>query len=183
VTLAFPSHPLFTVHCWRTHRTRVFPHTRDASYWNPLTENDTPDQYATTIEGFFRATLRCRAGHPSGYTIPLTEVQAAEADRLSQSLRLSPSDKPEGEIAKEILETLHQFSVSLLAPQPEADDLSAWSCPVRCYLAARAIREDGNFITPNDLSPKLARFKYFCNNCALVQADRMKDSTPNGMIG
>ena len=112
----------------------------------------------------------------------MTEVQAAEADQLLQSLRYSPDDKPEGEIAKEILESLHQFSVSLLAPQPKANDLSAWSCPIRCYLAAQAVREDRNFVTPDVLLPRLVRFKYFCNNCALIQADRMKDSTPGGMI-
>ena len=49
-------------------------------------------------------------------------------------------------------------------------------------MAAQDIRGDGNFITPVVLTPQLARFKYFCKNCALVQADGMKDSTDGGMI-
>ena len=131
--------------------------------------------------------LRCHTGHPSGYVIPLTEVQSAKADQLLQSLLCDFTDS-ECKIQK-IVVSLHTLSVSLLVPQPdlvqlepEADKGQRWSCPVRCYLAAQAIRDDGNFISPDTLTQKLSRLKYFCRTCALVQADRTKDCFPRGMI-
>lgn len=104
-----------------------------------------------------------------------------EADRLLQSL-LNEECKFE-----DILKSLHQFSVSLLVPQPEGDDPClpghGWTCPIRCYLAVQGIREDGNFIPPEVLTPRLAMLKYFCRNCALIQAEQVKGFTPGGMIG
>jgi hypothetical protein len=118
----------------------------------------------------------------SSYIISLTKVQAGEANQLLQSLKNLSSNKPESEIANEILKLLHQFSISLFTSQPEANNLSAWSCPIWCYLTAGAIRANGNFITPDVLSLRLAKFKYFCNNYALIQADQIKNSMPSGMI-
>jgi hypothetical protein len=152
--------------------------------WKPLPENDSPDKYAATIDSFFRATLRCHTGHPSGYAIPLTKVQAAEADKLLRSLL------DDGCKIEEILDPLHSFSLSLLSPQPEGPEAEGdnpvgcqgWTCPVRCYLAAQGVREDGNFVPPEVLTPQLARFKYFCKTSALIQAYQMRGSTPGGMI-
>jgi hypothetical protein len=50
-------------------------------------------------------------------------------------------------------------------------------------LAVQGIREDGNFIPPEVLTPRLAMLKYFCRNCALIQAEQVKGFTPGGMIG
>jgi hypothetical protein len=100
-----------------------------------------------------------------------------EADRLLQSL-LNGNSESEWEI-EESLNSLHKFSIAILDPQPEGD---GWTCPIRCYLAARGIRKDGNFIPPEVLTPRLAMLKYFCTNCALVQAEQAKGSTTGGMI-
>jgi hypothetical protein len=160
------------------HRSNTFGPGKD-TYWKPLPDNDSPDNYAAFIDGFFRATLRCRTGHPSGYDIPLTEVQATNADQLLACLMKDEYN------AEEILSLLHRFTLSLLIeqPEPEVNDPLAckWTCPIRCYLAVHAIRDDGNFISPKVLTPRLARFKYFCANCALIQADRTKDNK-GGMI-
>ena len=119
---------------------------------------------------------------------------------------------------KEVVEQLHQFSFSLLVPQPEpgadhpqpepeanhpqpepgadhpqpepeADHPQPetrglrWSCPVQCYLAVQAVRQDGTFISASILAQKLAKLKYFCKSCALVQAKRMTEgTTPCGML-
>jgi Orsellinic acid/F9775 biosynthesis cluster protein D len=146
-------------------------------YWTPLTENGTVEKYGAVIADFFRMTLRCHKGHHSGYDIPLTETQTAQADRLVESLL-------QGHEIQQVVDVLHEFSFSLLVPQPEpkANSPQGWTCPVRCYLAAQAIRGDGSFIPPDILTQKLAKLKYFCNNCALVQAERMKGDTPGGMI-
>ena len=88
---------------------------------------------------------------------------------------------------KGVLDSLHKFALSLLVLQPEPkgygsrDDTPSWTCPVQCYLAAQGIREDGNFKPPEVLTQLLAKLKYFCRNCALIQADRTKH-TKGGMI-
>lgn len=152
--------------------------TPGKDYWAPLSDNESPDAYAALVDGFFRATLRCHNKHPSGYVIPLKEAQAALAKQLLQSLRLS-DDRYRVEDA---LKLLHELSVSLLVSQPEGDDLTGWTCPVRCYLAVRGIKSDGNFIPPRQLTPELAKLKYFCRNCALIQAEWTKHTTEGGML-
>ena len=146
-------------------------------YWTPLTNNGSPKQYASVISSFFRLTLRCHSGHRSGYTIPLTKEQSAQAGRLLKSLT-------GGQEIQDVVNVLHDFSLSLLVSQPEAEagNPQGWTCPIRCYLAAQAIRGDGKFITPDILSQKLAKLKYFCTNCALVQAEKTKRTTEGGMI-
>ena len=123
--------------------------------------------------------LRCHnTEHPSGYAIPLREPQTTLADQLLSTLRL-PNDRYR---VKDALELLHKLSFSLLVLQPEGDDLTAWTCPVRRYLAIRGIRQDGKFIAPNLLTPELAKLKYFCTNCALIQAKQTKEDTVGGML-
>jgi hypothetical protein len=151
-----------------------------------LTENGSPEKYAAIITDFFRVTLRCHSGHRSGYTIPLTKKQSTLADQLMESLKRGDEIQ-----IKEVVEQLHQFSFSLLIPQPEpgADHPQPetrglrWSCPVQCYLAVQAVRQDGTFISTSILAQKLAKLKYFCKSCALVQAKRMTEgTTPCGML-
>ena len=149
------------------------------SYWNPLSENGSPAKYAAIISDFFKVTLRCHAGHPSGYVIPLTEAQSIHANRLRESLL-------NGHEIGKVVRVLHDFSFSLLVeqplPGPETDSPEGWTCPVRCYLAVQAVKGDGSFITPDNLTQKLAKLKYFCNNCALIQAEGTKGTVPDGMI-
>jgi len=136
-------------------------------------------KYTAVISDFFKVTLCCHAGHPSGYVIPLTEAQSIHANRLRESLL-------NGHEIGKVVRVLHDFSFSLLVeqplPGPETDSPEGWTCPVRCFLAVQAVKGDGSFITPDNLTQKLAKLKYFCNNCALVQAEGTKGTVPDGMI-
>ena len=151
-------------------------------YWTPLTENASQENYANLISEFFRVILRCYRGHCSEYTIPLTGAQSALADQLMDLLKSARAE------ISEVVDALHKFSFSLLVPQLEAEaeaDVDwRWSCPVRCYLAVHALREDGKFVPPKPLTQVLAKLKYFSVNCALVEANRRKNTTVdgNGMI-
>jgi hypothetical protein len=140
----------------------------------PLTHNDSPGTYAAAIEKFFLVTLRCLNGHESGYKIPLTTMQKEAASLLFQSL-LSPEN--------DALNCLHRFSWTLLGPQPDTAEVTNWSCPLLCYFSAFALQKDGNFMSPDEYSGLGAKFKYFCHNTAIVEADLRSLSHPQGMIG
>jgi hypothetical protein len=139
-------------------------HGREA-YWIPLLDNESPKKYADEFSGFLVTTLRCINGHASQYNIPLTDHQKSLAQSLWVALLASLPDT---------LDTLHTFLWSISVEQMEADDPSEWSCPLRCYLAARATRSDGNFISPGALSEINAKFKYLFYNVALYHANRTR---------
>ena len=144
-------------------------------YWTPLTDNDSPDKYAAEVDKFFRVILRCQTGHPSEYKMPLTSVQSSYVSRLIQTL------KGGGESSK-MIGRFHDLSVSLLAPQAEDSDSHTWTSPIRCFLALRAVREDGNFVQADTLTGWLAKWKYFCVNCALLHATKLKINQGSSMI-
>jgi hypothetical protein len=141
-----------------------------------LSNNETVVTYASVISGLFIALLRCRRGHESNYTIPLTEHQGAVADILMKAL-LSQCE------IKDIVLPFHNLSWSLAVVQEGDNTTEEWTHPALCYFAARGLRDDGNFIAPSVLGGLLAKFKYWCNTTALIQAFNTKDRFKDGMIG
>jgi hypothetical protein len=139
--------------------------------WRPLVDNRTPADYADLFRDFTVATLRCLRGHPSEYLIPLTDVQVGHARRFEQTI---------GDPDAEPFETLHAFLVSLFEVQPEdvTDDFDDGGRPLTgtlpCYLALKALREDGTFIPPGTYSGFLARFKYLACTVAAIEARRLR---------
>lgn len=142
--------------------------------WIPLPENSSPAQYATVIEKFFLVTLRCLNGHTSNYVIPLTTVQSDAGHRFFQALLGGAVD---------VMDRFHQFAWSLVVVQNDIEDAAEWTCPFLCYFPVLALRDDGNFMSPDDYSGVGAKLKYFCNNAAIFQADVRSASHPRGMMG
>jgi hypothetical protein len=116
--------------------------------------------------------------HRSGYKIPLKPEQRALARELVEALQSNTTGTSRFQC-----ECLHKLSWALIVQQPEPEGTEQWTCPFLCYFAARGLREDGNFITADILGGILAKFKYFCNSCTIVQAERTKMDHPGGMIG
>jgi hypothetical protein len=115
-------------------------------------------------------------GHPSNYRIPLTAVQLASGQRFYHCL-LHEKDK------RKLMLAFHEFAWSFLVKQPESATATEWTCPYLCYLAARALRDDGSFIPPDVLSPIFAKMKYFCHTAGIIQGDLTKEDYADGMIG
>jgi hypothetical protein len=128
--------------------------------------------------------LRCMKGHQSGYKMPLTIQQQEVAEELYKVLTLNEpdmsrlSDAP----AKLTLQHLHLL-LWLLWKEPDSNvSGTQWSLPVTCYIALRALREDGNFISPESLTPLLAKLKYASFTITIVEADATKTWNSQGMI-
>ena len=141
-------------------------------YWSPLTENDSPHLYSRVISNIF-VILRTVTGHPSKYVIPLSPLQSTAGQRLLEALR-----KPSPLV--EVVGSLHELGWCLIRKRDLATDVG--ECPFLSYFAARAMRNDGNFITPDVLAGLLAKAKYFCSNCTIIQAERTKHLYSGGMI-
>jgi hypothetical protein len=144
-------------------------------HWQPLTHNDSLGKYARVVEKFFLVALRSLNGHPSAYDIPLSPAQKEAAGSLFEALSLP--DTPEA------LYLFHRFSWSLLVRQEDNKEVTDWSCPFLCYFAVLALHPCGNLMSPDEYSGYGAKFKYFCNNVGIFEADLRADKHPQGMIG
>lgn len=59
----------------------------------------------------------------------------------------------------------------------------AWHCPMQCYWALKALKSDGNFITPDIFTGWLAKTKHFCILTAALHAIVNASKHSNGLIG
>lgn len=143
-------------------------------YWVPLPDNESPDRYATELEDFLRIVLRTLPGHPSGYVIPLSDKQREAGLRLLRALTSSQAIYNQ---------ELHYFLYPLLVAQPRQTNPRIWDCPFQNWLAVRGLRDDGNFLTPEQTTGIFARAKYFIRSSAIIEADERHQDHPQGMIG
>jgi hypothetical protein len=79
--------------------------------------------------------------------------------------------------------SFHEFISSILVAQPDVLEATGWTCPLLCYFAAVALRDDGSLIGPETFSGQLAKFKYLVHATGIVDADLKKANHPRGMIG
>jgi len=110
-------------------------------------------------------------GHASEYTIALTIEQRYAAKELQESLR-SQSDAQA---------QLHRFLYIMAAGSSVKSFHDMWDCPWACYMAAWAAKQDGNFVTAEDYTRVLAKWKYIIRNCGMIEASRIAEDT-GGLI-
>lgn len=131
---------------------------------------------------FIRVTLRSLRGHPSGYRIPLNTVQRGAAKDLQVLLQAKPPTE-----GAEIAKSVHSLLLTVFARAEEEEEGdgggSQWDCPVQCFLAAYALQENGNFMSPETLTGVLAKFKYLAYTVAISEAKNNSGKHPDKMIG
>lgn len=138
-----------------------------------MPDNESPDRYASELEDFLRVTIKILRGHASGIVMPLDEGQKLAGNALIKAL---------GEI-KDSTKDLHKFLYPLLVAQPHQRNPTIWDCPFQNWLAIRALRDDGNFLTPEQTTGILARMKYFIRSSAILEAYERHEDHQQGMIG
>ncbi|KAG1718527.1 uncharacterized protein EDB91DRAFT_1090004 [Suillus paluster] len=74
----------------------------------------------------------------------------------------------------------HNLAWSLVDADPTQCDAS-WANPIQRAIWLKALRADGNFYEATDLTPDLAKWKYFCNLVAILQALLDKDQDTDGV--
>lgn len=137
---------------------------------------DNASPYASALDDFLRPALRFLKGHGSEYKLPFTQVQGDAGLSFFDTLVRGVDDHIK-------LLGLHKFMVTLLEAQPELEDVEGWTCPFRSFYAAKALRDDGNFIPPETFTGYLGKGKYMCNITAIFDADLKRLDHPRGMIG
>ena len=142
-------------------------------YWIPLPDNDSPDRYASELEDFLRVSIKTLQGHSSGFVIPFNDKQKLAGNLLIEAL---------GE-TKDSTQELHNFLCPLLIAQPHQTNPQIWDCPFQNWLAVCALRNDRNFLTPEQTTGIFARMKYFIRSSAIIEAHERHQDHPQGMIG
>lgn len=116
---------------------------------------------------------RCLEEQPQPYDIPLTDKQKETLRHFLRALRS----------CGDLESPLEDFLFALCEQQASNLHLNIWSCPMQCYWAARALRDDGNFIQPDQFTGWLTKTKHLCIVTAALHAINHRSEYSNGLIG
>ena len=118
-------------------------------------------------------TIRCFEQQPPLYEIPLTAAQKETLSRFLIVLRANGN----------ILPPLEDFLFSICEQQQPGLGLETWTCPMQCFWAVRALRDDGNFIPPELFTGWLTKSKHLCILTTALHAIKHISHHPTGLIG
>ena len=144
------------------------------SGWRPHADDSTLSAYAVPVTSFTAAVLRSCRGHRSQYRFPLSDQQISLAHELYTALD-SGSDITS--------QTIHRFLYSLLGVPAAGSSLDQWKCPLMCWLAISALREDGRFMPANDYTRVIAKWEYLLRNLHLHEAVLHEQDYADNLVG
>lgn len=126
--------------------------------WRPVSDGN--ETYDNLIGELLRAVIRHLRGQQSPLPFPLTPTQEFKANALINSLADEDRSRAQDVVA---LQALLWELVSI--PTQES-----WSNIFQVFFAFLALRVDGTYAAPTDLSPDLAKFKYLINATCMAEA-------------
>lgn len=124
--------------------------------------SDGNETYEDLFNEIFRAVIRKLRGHPYSLDFPLTVSQRASADRLVRALLNPASTKMQD------ADFLQDFAWDLVSEKRT----QAWGNIFQFILAFLALRVDGTYTCATNLSPELAKIKYFIRTTCMTQTLR-----------
>ncbi|KAK7685124.1 hypothetical protein QCA50_011964 [Cerrena zonata] len=135
-----------------------------------LENNTSLTKYATVVTKFIAFALRTVKGvAKSDYSLPLSDIAKSKALELYAIM-----ERNEKEISA--VDALHQFLLASVAtPNPEACS-DRWKCPLTCWIAIWALREDGGFRGPDDYSQVIAKWQYSLRCIYFYEAYQRRDN-------
>ncbi|KAF8121027.1 hypothetical protein EV363DRAFT_1187412, partial [Boletus edulis] len=143
-----------------------FPTAQSKLYFTMLSDDD--NNYTRLFVQMVRALIRARQGHPCKLIFEYTEHQAMQLDVLIECLKKG-THQPEVFQPTMVQEAYQMLCWSLVySPGPEA--LSRWADPIERFIWLLALGSDGTFMQASDLTPLLAKLKYFCRLTTLHEA-------------
>ncbi|KAI9459287.1 hypothetical protein HD554DRAFT_2041944 [Boletus coccyginus] len=143
-----------------------FPTERSKRYFTVLSEDD--NNYTRLFVQMVRAMVRARQGHSCILTFQYTGCQAVQLDSLIECLK-GAAQRPEVFHPMMVEQAYQAFCWSLVySPGPETQ--SRWADPIERFIWLMALGDDGTFIQASDLTPVLAKLKYFCRITTLHEA-------------
>lgn len=126
------------------------------------------NNYTRLFVQMARAMVRARQGHPCRLMFEYTEHQAVQLDSLIECLK-GAVQRPEVFPPTMVQHAYQAFCWSLVYnPGPEM--LSRWADPIERFIWLLALGDDGTFAQASDLTPVLAKMKYFCRLTTLHEA-------------
>lgn len=84
---------------------------------------------------------------------------------------------------KETVNAFHAFLYSLVGEPATGSGLDRWKCPLNCYLAIWALREDGGFRSPADYTQVLAKWQYTLRQLHFMEAYQNQEKYNNDIMG
>jgi hypothetical protein len=129
--------------------------------------------YCDFFYAFTIVTIRCFEQQPPVYDIPLTDSQKNSLSHFLTVLRANGN----------ILPPLEDFLFSICEQQPPQNGLQTWTCPMQCFWAVHALRDDGNFVPPELFTGWLTKSKHLCILTTALHAIKHIPDHPTGLIG
>ncbi|KAG2121470.1 hypothetical protein DEU56DRAFT_918156 [Suillus clintonianus] len=136
-------------------------------HWRPV--SDANVEYPNFMVQMMRAIVRIHLGSPLEFSFALSAVQNERLETFLTDLHNDASS------ARKRLISYHNLAWSLIDTDPDLCVVDRWANPIKRAVWLRALRADGNFCEASTLTPDLAKFKYFCNTTALLEALMDKD--------
>ncbi|KAG1718894.1 uncharacterized protein EDB91DRAFT_1258099 [Suillus paluster] len=141
---------------------------------------------AETVDDHFHKAATILDGHPQKLSLSKILVHGKNIPRetrvISPPLGIIFADPPSDPHAsrRSRMISYHNLAWSLVDADPTQCDAS-WANPIQRAIWLKALRADGNFYEATDLTPDLAKWKYFCNLVAILQALLDKDQDTDGV--
>ncbi|KAG2335456.1 hypothetical protein BDR05DRAFT_954064, partial [Suillus weaverae] len=147
----------------------AIPREQD-NHWKPVSDDNT--EYPNFMIQLMRNIVRIHLGFPLNFSFALSAVQTKCLEDLVTVLQEDTSTPRRRMIA------YHELAWSLVDTDPELCVTDRWANPIQRAVWLRALRADGNFSEPSNITPDLAKFKYLCNATSLLEAlmDKDKDA-------
>lgn len=131
-----------------------------------LLEDD--NNYTRLFVQMVRAMVRARQGHPCRLMFEYTEHQAVQLDSLIECLK--GAVQPPGVFPPTMVQHAYQTFCWSLVYDPGPKMLPRWADPMERFIWLLALGDDGTFMQASDLTPVLAKLKYFCRLTTLHEA-------------
>lgn len=116
-----------------------------------------------------RAFIRAQLDHECSFQFLFSRKQASGVSDLITALEAFGSSDGAGLQLANALVAYQGFCWSLVKRSDEELE-NRWDNPIEGFIWLVALRDDENFIEASDLTPILAKLKYFCRLTTLYQA-------------
>ena len=124
-------------------------------------------------------TIQCFEQQPPSYEIPLMDTQKETLSHFLIVLRANGNILP---LLEDFLPLLEDFLFSICERQLPRLGLETWTCPMQCFWAVHALRDDGNFIPPELFTGWLTKSKHLCILTTALHTIKHISHHPTGLI-
>ena len=123
--------------------------------------------YGALFVQMVRAMVRKEKGHELRLDFSFTDAQRSSLEVLTDSLEANAKEDTESTLLGAV--TAYQAFCWSLVLTPEQGSQANWGNPIQRFIWLMALRDDGSFIQASDLTPLLAKLKYFCRLTVLYE--------------